>query len=283
MNDNKMAEKSTIQKDVFLSGIGIHSGENVDLLLKPSSSGEITLMRRDLKSVEIKIDPQKIKTKRGSFLDAEVGKILTLEHLLAVLYVFGIDSLVIELKGGEIPIMDGSALPFARAIQEAGIEFIPHEKKTIKIIKPHTIQENDAYIAFYPDSVFKISYSIEFDHPAIGRQELSLPLSSEDFVREIAPARTFGFLKDVPHLRKAGLALGGSLENAVVLDDKTIISGPLRFSDEFVRHKILDLIGDLCLLGSPVFGHFKAHKAGHALHLKAIHFILNNPEFWTYN
>lgn len=278
-----MAEKSTIQKDVFLSGIGIHSGENVDLLLKPSSSGEITLMRRDLKSVEIRIDPQKIKTKRSSFLDAEVGKILTLEHLLAVLYVFGIDSLVIELNGGEIPIMDGSALPFARAIQEAGIESIPHEKRTIKIIKPHTIQENDAYIAFYPDSAFKISYSIEFDHPAIGRQELSLLLSSENFVKEIAPARTFGFLKDVPHLRKEGLALGGSLENAVVLDDKTIISGALRFSDEFVRHKILDLIGDLCLLGSPVLGHFKAHKAGHALHLKAINFILNNPEFWTYD
>lgn len=277
-----MAEKSTIKKDVFLSGIGIHSGQEVDLLLKPSSSGEITVVRKDLKSLEIRIDPQKIKTKRSSFLDAEMGKILTLEHLLAVLYALGIESLVIELNGEEIPIMDGSALPFVKAIQEAGLETIPHQKKTIRIIKDHTIQENDAYVAFSPDSVFKISYSIEFDHPAIGNQELSLPLSSDNFVQEIAPARTFGFLKEVPHLRKAGLALGGSLENAVVLDDKSIISGPLRFSDEFVRHKILDLIGDLCFLGSPVLGHFKAHKAGHALHLKAIHFILNNPEFWKY-
>jgi len=277
-----MAEKCTIQKDIHLSGIGIHSGESVDIFLKPSSSGEIILRRRDLDNLEIRIDPHTIKTKRGSFLEAKESKILTLEHLLAVLYVFGLDSLVIELKGGEIPIMDGSALPFVQAIEKAGIKLLPQKKKYIKILKPYTIQEKDAYISFHPDSVFKITYSIEYDHPAIKCQELSLSLSLKNFVKEIAPARTFGFLKDVPHLRREGLALGGSLENAVVLDEKEIISGPLRYPDEFVRHKILDLIGDLSLLGCPLLGHFRAHKAGHSLHLKIIRFILDRPEFWNY-
>jgi len=277
-----MAEKSTIQKKISFSGIGIHSGERVNLILKPSSTGEITLLRKDLNNSEIRIDSQKIKAKRSSFLDTRKGKILTLEHLLAVLYVFGLDSLVIELDGGEIPIMDGSALPFVQAVQEAGIKPLPQKKKTIRILKPYTIQENDASFSFYPDSDFKITYSIEFDHPAIKRQELSLPINLKNFVKEIAPARTFGFLKEVPHLLEEGLALGGSLENAIVLDEEKVINAPLHFPDEFVRHKILDLIGDLSLLGSPILGHFKAHKAGHVLHLKAVRLLLNSPEFWAY-
>lgn len=277
-----MKEKNTIQKEMLFSGVGIHSGEMVDLILKPSSSGEITLQRMDLNNLEIKINPQKIKTKRGSYLDTKGGKVLTLEHLLAVLYIFGIDSLVIELNGGEIPIMDGSAFPFVQAIEKVGIKPLPQKKKSIKIIKPYIIQENDSYISFYPDSAFKITYSIEYDHPLIKRQELSLPLNLKNFIKEIAPARTFGFLKDVPQLIREGLALGGSLENAIVLDEETVINGPLRYPDEFVRHKILDLIGDLSFLSYPILGHFKVHKAGHDLHLKAIRFILDSPEFWNY-
>lgn len=277
-----MAAKNTIQKEIALSGIGIHSGENVSLILKPSSTGEITLRRKDLGNSEIKVDSQRIKAKRSSFLDTDEGKILTLEHLLAVLYVFGIDSLVIELDGGEIPIMDGSALPFVQALREAGIKPLPQKKKTIRILKPYILQEKDASMSFYPDSDFKITYSIEYDHPAIKRQELTMTIDLENFVMEIAPARTFGFLKEVPHLHKEGLALGGSLQNALVLDEEKVINGPLHFPDEFVRHKILDLIGDISLLGSPVLGHFKAHKAGHVLHLKAVQFILQKPEFWDY-
>jgi UDP-3-O-[3-hydroxymyristoyl] N-acetylglucosamine deacetylase len=277
-----MALKTTIQKEISLSGVGIHSGGSINLILKPSTVGEIILRRKDLGNSEIRIDSQKIKAKRSSFLDTKKGKIQTLEHLLAVLYVFGIDSLVIELDGGEIPIMDGSALAFVQTIGKAGRDSLPQEKKTIRILKSYTIKENEASLSFYPDSDFKISYSIEFDHPAIKRQELSLPITLKNFVKEIAPARTFGFLKEVPHLLKEGLALGGSFENAIVLDEERVINGPLHYPDEFVRHKILDLIGDLSLLGSPVLGHFKAHKAGHVLHLKAVRFILNNPEFWTY-
>jgi len=254
----------------------------VDLLLRPSSLGGIIFRRTDLDNLELTLDPKKIETKSSTYLVSEECKIQTLEHLLAVLYMFGIDSLIIEINGDEIPIMDGSASPFAQAILNAGVMSLPDGKKSIKIIKPSSLGENDAVFSFSQDSDFKITYSIEYDHPAIQKQELSLSLNLENFIKEIAPARTFGFLKDVPALRAQGLAIGGSLDNAVVLDDKTVISGPLRYPDEFVRHKILDLIGDLSLMGSPLIGHFKAQRAGHGLHLKAIRFLLNNPEFWAY-
>lgn len=277
-----MIEKSTIQKEIHFSGVGVHSGKKVNLLLRPSSSGEIIFRRTDLDNLELALDPKKIETKSSTYLVSEECKIQTLEHLLAVLYMLGIDSLIIEINGDEIPIMDGSASPFVQAILSAGIMSLPERKKSIKIIKPSSLEEKDAAFSFFPDSGFKITYSIEYDHPAIQRQELSLSLNLENFIKEVAPARTFGFLKDVPALRAQGLAAGGSLDNAVVLDEKSVISGPLRYPDEFVRHKILDLIGDLSLMGSPLTGHFKAHKAGHSLHLKAIHFLLDNPEFWTY-
>lgn len=278
-----MIEKSTIQKEIHLSGVGVHSGTNVDLILKPSSSGQILFRRTDLDNLEFSLDSKKIETLSSTSLAGEDYKIQTIEHLMAVLYAFGIDSAVIELNGNEIPIMDGSASPFVQAILKAGIKLLPEKKKVIKILKPFIIKEKEASVSFYPDSDFKITYCIEYDHPVIQKQELSLSINLKNFVTEIAPARTFGFLKDVPALRAQGLALGGSLENAIVLDEKDVISGPLRYPDEFVRHKILDLIGDLCLLGSPILGHFKALKAGHALHLKAINFILDSPEFWTYD
>lgn len=278
-----MIEKITIQKEIHLSGVGIHSGTNVNLILKPSSSGQILFRRTDLDNLEFSLDSKKIETLSSTSLAGEDYKIQTIEHLMAVLYAFGIDSAVIELNGNEIPIMDGSASPFVQAILKAGIKLLPEKKKVIKILKPFIIKEKEASVSFYPDSDFKITYCIEYDHPVIQKQELSLSINLKNFVTEIAPARTFGFLKDVPALRAQGLALGGSLENAIVLDEKDVISGPLRYPDEFVRHKILDLIGDLCLLGSPVLGHFKAFKAGHALHLKAINFILDSPEFWTYD
>ncbi len=277
-----MIEKSTIQKEIHFSGVGVHSGKKVDLLLRPSSSGKIIFRRTDLGNLELALDPKKIETKSSTYLVSEKYKIQTIEHLLAALYMLGIDSLIIEINGDEIPIMDGSASPFVQAILSAGIMSLPERKKSIKIIKPSSLEEKDAAFSFSPGSGFKITYSIEYDHPAIQRQELSLSLNLENFIKEVAPARTFGFLKDVPALRARGLAAGGSLNNAVVLDEKSVISGPLRYPDEFVRHKILDLIGDLSLMGSPLNGHFKAHKAGHSLHLKAIHFLLDNPEFWTY-
>lgn len=277
-----MIQKGTIKKEVLFSGIGVHSGKQVELWLKPSSSGEIIFRRIDLDNSEFHLDPKKIEAKNCSMLVTKKGRIQTLEHFMAVLFMLGVDSLIIELNGEEIPIVDGSAFPFVEAILKAGIKPLQEKKKSIKILKPFVIQEEDALISVVPDSDFKITYLIEYDHPAIESQELSLSINKENFIKQIAPARTFGFLKDVPALRAQGLTLGGSLENAIVLDEKNIINGPLRFPDEFVRHKILDFIGDLFLLNSSIIGHFKAHKAGHSLHLKAVHFILDNPEYWTY-
>jgi len=277
-----MRQKGTIKKEVLFSGIGVHSGKQVELWLKPSSSGEIIFRRIDLDNSEFHLNPKKIEAKNCSMLVAKKGRIQTLEHFMAVLFMLGVDSLIIELNEEEIPIVDGSAFPFVEAILKAGIKPLQEKKKSIKILKPFIIQEEDALISVVPDSDFRITYLIEYDHPAIESQELSLSINKENFIKQIAPARTFGFLKDVPALRAQGLALGGSLENAIVLDEKSIINGPLRFPDEFVRHKILDFIGDLFLLNSSIIGHFRAHRAGHGLHLKAVHFILDNPEYWTY-
>lgn len=277
-----MKNKYTTQKEVHISGIGIHSGKHVDLRLRPSSLGKIVFRRTDLGNLEFPLDWRKIEAKNNISLVYKGYKIQTLEHLLAVLYILGINSLIIEVEGDEIPIMDGSASPLVQSILKAGVDVLPQKKKSIKILKPFTIQEKEAYVSFFPDRECRMTYFIEFDHPAIKRQERSFLIDLENFIKEIAPARTFGFLKDVPDLRAQGLTLGGSLENAVVLDEKAVINGPLRFPDEFVRHKILDFIGDLSLTGHPLIGHFKAHKAGHNLHLKAVHFLLKSPEFWSY-
>lgn len=274
-----MEQKTTLQKEINLSGVGIHTGKKVDIRLKPSLSGQIVFRRADLNDLELPLDQGTVKTKNSTYLESRGCRVRTLEHLLAVLYIFGIDSLIVELNGEEVPIMDGSAAPFAQAVQDAGLRPLPQKKKIVKILKPFRLEEEGASVSFGPDAVFRITYCIEYDHPLIQRQELTLALNPESFVTEIAPSRTFGFLKDVPSLRAQDLALGGSLENAVVLDDKGSVSGPLRFPDECVRHKILDLIGDLSLLGSPVIGHFSAHKAGHGLHLKAVRFLLHNPEY----
>jgi len=274
--------KNTLAKEVSFSGLGIHSGKSVDICLKPSDSGEILFRRTDRNNLELQIDPKHIEAQNSISLTAGVDKIQTIEHLMATLYVLDLDSLIIELNGPEIPIMDGSASPFVDKILGAGIKPLSKRKKVINITKPYAIEENKASISVFPDSDLSIDYFIEYDHPAILNQEYHFSVNCDDFVRDIAPARTFGFLKDVPAMRDQGLALGGSFENAVVLSENGILNEPLRFPDEFVRHKILDFIGDLSLMGSPVTGHFQAVKAGHSLHLKMVNFLLENPGYWTY-
>lgn len=277
-----MNERGTIQKEVQISGVGIHSGKNVTLRMRPYSEGKIVFRRTDLDNLELTLDWRKIEARNNTSLVSEECRIQTLEHFLAVLYILGIDSLLVDMDGEEIPIMDGSATPLFAALLEAGLKALPQKKKSIKILKSFSLEEEAASVSFLPDSEFRISYGIEFDHPLIKRQQASYAIDSDTFQNEIVPARTFGFLKDVPALRAQGLALGGSLENALVLDEKGIINGPLRFPDEFVRHKILDFIGDLSLTGHPLLGHFKAFKAGHSLHLRAVHALLNNPDFWVF-
>jgi UDP-3-O-[3-hydroxymyristoyl] N-acetylglucosamine deacetylase len=276
-----MTKKRTVEKDLDFFGFGIHSGKPVDLRLLPSDSGEIVFKRTDLNNLEFRLSPENIKTKNCTMLETDSGRIQTLEHLLAVLWVYGVDSLAIELNQSEIPSMDGSALHFARAIQRAGFRELPEKKEPKKIAQSHVIQEEDASISVDPDSELKITYQIEFDHPSIRKQEFSVVVNPKNFEREIAPARTFGFLEDVPALQAQGLALGGSYQNTIVLDKIHVVNGPLRFPDEFVRHKILDLIGDLSLLRNPITGHFCAKKAGHDLHQRMVRFLLDNPEYLT--
>lgn len=277
-----MFSKQTLGREISLSGVGIHSGEQVSLTLKPSHSGKILFRRQDLGGLEIEPDPRKIEASNCSCLVFESGRIQTLEHLMAALYVLGLDSLDVELQGSEIPILDGSAAPLALAILDAGVVPIRLKKQVVRLLKPHTLEEDGARLSFSPAPDLKISYAIDFTHPLIGRQEISFDLTREVFLQEIAPARTFGFLKDVAELQKRGLALGGALDNAVVLDEDRVISGSLRFRDEFVRHKVLDLIGDLALFGHPLLGHFQADRAGHRLHLRAVLFLLENPGFWAF-
>lgn len=277
-----MINRRTLKRTIRFSGIGIHSGEKIEMRLLPSASGDIVFRRTDKNNHELRVDFSAVEAKNAMVLSSNGMKIRTVEHLLASLYAFGIDSLVVELNGGEVPIMDGSALPFVAALKKAGIQSLSETRKAIKITKPFFIEAKAASLYFRPDEDFCLSYFIEYDHPLIQKQEYTLMVNKQSFIREIAPARTFGFLKDVLYLQSQGLARGGSLKNAVVLDEKGIINGPLRFPDEFVRHKILDLIGDLSLLGSPIIGYCRAKKAGHILHLKAVRFICDHPEFWEY-
>lgn len=274
-------QKATIKKEISFSGIGIHTGKNVGCLLKPSSSGEITFSVKNDGCYKIRIDPLRIESSFSSVLTDGPRKVYTIEHLLSALYVFGLDSIDIELRGNEVPILDGSALPIAKALEEAGIQTLDLKRDYLKVTKPFVVREGDSSISVDPDEEFKVSYTIEFDHPAILTQTFDLVVSIKSFLRDIAPARTFGFLKDVEKLWGQGLALGGSFENAVVLDEKDVVNRPLRFDDEFVRHKIIDLIGDLSLVGYPLIGRFSAHKAGHSLHLKAVRFLIENPDYYT--
>ena len=204
----------------------------------------------------------------------------TVEHLLAALVSMNIDNVLIELNSPEVPIMDGSAAPFIYLIQEAGIKTLQTPRQYLKIVRPISMSRGDKRIALYPSDHFKVTYSISYDHPLLRHQSRTIRITEESFVEEVAPARTFTFLKDVEMLRQNGLALGGSLDNAIVLGETGVLNNALRFEDEFVRHKILDAVGDLALVGYPVIGHLVAHRAGHALHTEFAAKILEEAQAW---
>jgi UDP-3-O-[3-hydroxymyristoyl] N-acetylglucosamine deacetylase len=213
-------------------------------------------------------------------LARDEGSVETVEHLLAALCALGIDNVIVELNDPEVPIMDGSAAPFVYLIQEAGVKALGVLRRFLKVLRPIALSRGDKQISLYPSDHFKVTYSISFDHPLLRHQSRTLQITEESFIEHIAPARTFGFLKEVESLRQNGLALGGSLDNAVVLGETAVLNNPLRFEDEFVRHKILDAIGDLALVGYPVIGHLVAHRAGHALHTAFAAKILEETESW---
>jgi UDP-3-O-[3-hydroxymyristoyl] N-acetylglucosamine deacetylase len=225
----------------------------------------------------------RVESRNSTALIGERFKVQTIEHVLAALSASGVTSAVLEVDADEMPIMDGSAQPFILAIGEAGLADLGRPVAGMRIVKPLEVEERGAWVRLAPIAAgepARLDYEIAFDHPAIGVSRLELPLTPEVFAAEIAPARTFGFLKDVESLHALGLALGATLENTVALDDRGVVNPPLRFPDEFVRHKLLDLTGDLALLGRPFLGRASAYKAGHRLHLLAVKALLARPDAW---
>ena len=277
-----MDAQRTLRRQIPCVGIGLHSGNKVNLTLKPASADfGIRFRRTDLGGLEV---PATVQHLAGIQLATGLARnevsVETVEHLLAALVSLNVDNVLIELNSPEVPIMDGSAAPFVYLIQEAGIKTLGTPRRFLKIVRPIAISRGDKRIALYPSDHFKVTYSISYDHPLLRHQSRTLRITEESFVEDVAPARTFTFLKDVEMLRQNGFALGGSLENAIVLGETGVLNNALRFEDEFVRHKILDAIGDLALVGYPVIGHLVAHRAGHALHTEFAARILEETNAW---
>src|SRR5213592_2224578 len=277
-----MDAQQTLRRQISCVGIGLHSGNKVNLTLTPATADfGIRFRRTDLGDHEV---PATVHNLAGIQLATGLARnqvsIETVEHLLAALVSVNVDNLLIELNSPEVPIMDGSAAPFVYLIHEAGVKRLQTPRKYLKIVRPIAISRGDKRIALYPSDHFKVTYSISYDHPLLRHQSRTLRITEHSFIEEVAPARTFTFLKDVEMMRQNGLALGGSLENAIVLGETGVLNNALRFEDEFVRHKILDAVGDLALVGYPVVGHLVAHRAGHALHTEFAAKILEETLAW---
>jgi UDP-3-O-[3-hydroxymyristoyl] N-acetylglucosamine deacetylase len=251
--------------------------------LKPAPAGSgIRFRRTDLGGLEIPASARYVGgISYATTLVREQASVDTVEHLLAAVISCGVDNLVVELNTPEVPIMDGSSAPFIYLIQEAGIKKLSTARQYLKVRRPISLAHGDKHIAVYPADHFKVTYSIAFDHPLLRHQARTLRVTEESFAEEVAPARTFCFLKEVEMLRQNGLALGGSLDNAIVIGETGVLNSALRFDDEFVRHKILDAIGDLALVGHPIIGHVVAHRGGHALHTAFAARILEERDAWT--
>ena len=259
-------KQRTIQKPVEVVGIGLHKGVPVKLRLEPLAENSGIVFYRSDKGISIPLKPENVvDTKMATVIGKDGVVISTIEHLMSAVYAFGIDNLRIMVDNDEVPILDGSAISFVMMIKEAGIKELEAPKRFLKITKEVEIKDGNKFAKISPSKNISFDFEIFFDHPMIGDQKYHFNFSTKNYIEEIARARTFGFLKEVQYLRSIGLALGGSLENAIVLDDKGILNENLRFPDEFVRHKILDAIGDMSLLGANFIGEYQAFASGHHL------------------
>lgn len=274
----------TVAKPVSCSGVGVHSGKEVNLTIKPAPVNHgITFIRADLP------DMPEISSHFNMVVDTSLATVIgydgmivsTIEHMMATLAGLSIDNAKIEVDSYEIPIMDGSAGPFTSLIRSAGIEVQPGPRCFFVVKEPIELKDGDKMVGVYPAAECKITYSIEFNHPLVGKQSRTLELTDDAFENEISRARTFGFYHEVEYLKRYGFARGGSLDNAVVLDNEKVINpGGLRYPDEFVRHKILDTIGDFSLLGMPILGHLVLHKSGHAFNHAFLNKFFSKKESW---
>lgn len=275
--------QKTIRQEVACRSIGLHSGRKVGMVIRPAEVDEgIVFVRTDVKGGNaVKANLHNVRdTTLATTLGLNGVTVATVEHLLSAFRGMGVDNAVVEVDAPEVPIMDGSAKPFVDLLKEAGISIQGKGKDLLVVKKEVAVAEGGGRAMLLPAPEFRITYEIEFDHPAIGRQSCNFVDGS--YEQDICAARTFGFLKDVEYLQAKGLALGGSLKNAVVLDEKRIINKEgLRFPDEFVKHKVLDAIGDLSLMGIPIIGHFVAVRSGHRLNYLLLRELMNRPDCWT--
>lgn len=283
-----MIKQRTPKKVIQATGVGLHSGEKVLLTLRPAPINTGIVFRRvDLSPVvEIPASYDYVgDTMLCTTLHHGQTKVATVEHILSALAGLGIDNAYIDVNAPELPIMDGSAAPFVFLIQSAGIREQSAPKKYIRILKPIRVEENGKYVQFYPYNGYKISFTIDFDHPAFNDkpQAVSFDFSTTSYVKQVCRARTFGFLSDYEKLRECDLAKGGSLDNAIVVDDYRVLNDDgLRFESEFVTHKVLDAIGDLYLLGSSLIGAFEGHKSGHELNNRLLRELMVRQDAWEY-
>ncbi len=270
----------TIKKSVELVGIGLHKGSPVKLRLEPLDSNSGIVFYRSDVDVSIPLKPQNVvDTKMATVIGKDGYVISTIEHMLSAVYAYGIDNLKIIVDADEVPVMDGSSASFCMLLDEAGLVEQDIPKKIMRIKKDVEVKEGDKYVKLSPAPDLQYDFTIKFPHPVIQKQEFVLKFTKESYKKEISRARTFGFLHEVQYLRSKGLALGGSLENAIVLDDKKILNPEgLRFTDEFVRHKILDAIGDMSLIGMNFIGNYEALAGSHDLNHKLTLELLKNPE-----
>lgn len=271
--------QTTIKKPVDLVGIGLHKGSAVKLKLEPLEENSGIVFYRSDVDVAIPLLPENVvDTKMATVIGKEGHVISTIEHMLSAVYAYGIDNLKIIVDADEIPVMDGSSASFCMLLDEAGKQELNVPKKVMRIKKDITIQEGEKYVKLSPSSDLKYNFTIKFPHPAINQQDYVLNFTKQTYKEEISRARTFGFLHEVQYLRSKGLALGGSLENAVVLDEKKVLNPEgLRYKDEFVRHKILDAIGDMALIGMNFVGNYEAMAGSHDLNHKLTLELLKNP------
>jgi UDP-3-O-[3-hydroxymyristoyl] N-acetylglucosamine deacetylase len=285
---SKVVLQKTLKSSIGCTGIGLHSGKKVSMSLNPAAADTgIIFHRTDLEGDD-SIIPARwdfvVDTRMATTIGNQAGTcISTIEHLMAALAGCGIDNAIIEIDGAEVPVMDGSAAPFIFLVECAGMTEQNAPRKAIKIERPIEVGDSDKFISATPGDSFSVAFEIDFEDTAVARQQLSMRLVNGTFKTEIARARTFGFVHEVDALRKAGLALGGSLDNAVVISGDTILNGDgLRYDDEFVRHKILDCVGDLYLAGAPIIGQIDALRSGHALNNQFLISLFADDTAWSY-
>ncbi|MCC5814643.1 MAG: UDP-3-O-acyl-N-acetylglucosamine deacetylase [Leptospira sp.] len=273
--------RKTVKNTVKMKGIGLHSGKSVHLNIHPAEAGTgiqfYHTSPNHITKIPVSVD-YVIDTGNAVTLGKDGIKIQTIEHLMAAIHAMGITDARLEINAMEIPIMDGSSLPFLQSIQDTGLETFKHTIDPIEITHPIWVVEGDKYLVLLPADEWKVTYSIDFNHPLLKGQTIHIQLNQETLLNEILPARTFGFLKDVEYLQSRGLALGGSLDNAVVLTEDSYLNDELRFENECVRHKVLDLVGDLAVMGRPFKGHLIASKAGHGLDISLAKCILEQEK-----